>query len=443
MMIFKKAIPRRAVLRGLGATVALPFLESMVPALGSVSAATTSPLRFSVVYVPNGIIMEKWVPPTEGAGFDLSPILEPLRPFKDRMLVLSGLSHSIAERRAGEGSAPHSRASGGYLTAIHADKVLENRAGISVDQIVARESGKQTQLQSLELSLESGMTSGSCDGNLTCSYTNTISWRSDTTPMPTENNPRTVFERLFGESNSTNPAERRLRIHDDRSILDTAIADVTHLSTALGAGDRGKLSEYLDAVRDIERRIQLTEKATEELPTLERPAGIPSTFEEHAKLMYDLQILAYQTDMTRVITFMIGHELSGRTYREIGVSEPHHPLSHHAGDEDKIAKVARINAFHTTSFAYFLEKLRSTPDGDGSLLDHMVVLYGAALGDGNFHGNTNLPVLLAGGAGGKLRTGRHVRYPNEPPIANLWVALLELLGTPLESFGDSTGRLDI
>jgi hypothetical protein len=441
MMIFKKAIPRRTVLRGMGATLALPFLDGMVPAFAADDAARSA-LRFSVVYVPNGMIMEKWIPPTEGTGFALSPILEPLAPFKERLLVLSGLSHMIAERRAGEGSAPHSRASGGYLTGIHADK--EPTAGISVDQIVAREFGKRTQLQSLELSLEPGLTAGSCDGNLSCSYTNTISWRSETTPMPTENNPRAVFERLFGDNNSTDPAERRIQIQEDRSVLDTAIEGVARLSASLSLGDRGKLAEYLDAIRDVERRIQLADKASGELPTLERPAGIPSTFEEYAKLMFDLQILAYQTDMTRVITCMMGHELSGRTYREIGISEPHHPLSHHAGDEEKIAKVLRINIFHAKTFGYFLEKLRSTPDGDGSLLDHMVVLYGAGLGDGNFHGNNNLPALLAGGAGGKLnRGGRHIRYSSEPPIANLWVTLLDLLGTPVERFGDSTGKLDI
>ena len=442
MMIFKKAIPRRTVLQGLGATVALPFLDSMVPAFGSLSAAGKAPLRFTIVKVPNGVIVDKWLPATQGA-LTLSPTLEPLAPFKDQLLVLSGLSHMIAERRAGETSGPHSRASGGYLTAVHCDRAPEVKAGISLDQQVAREFGKDTQFPSLELAIEPGVTAGSCDGDLSCAYTNSISWRSESTPMPPEYNPRAVFERLFGDNNTTSPAERRARLAEDRSVLDTAVQHVARLAASLGAGDRGKLSEYLDAVRDIERRIQVAEaQSDQELPLLERPGGVPATFEEHAKLMFDLQLLAYQTDMTRVTTFMMGQELSVRTYREIGISEPHHPLSHHANDPDKMAKVARINAFHIRNFGYFLEKLRSTPDGDGTLFDHTVLMYGACLGDGNVHANFELPVLLTGGGAG-LRGGRHVRYTEAPPISNLWVSLLELLGTPVNTFGDSTGKVSI
>ena len=439
MMIFKKAIPRRTVLRGLGATVALPFLDSMLPAFAA--DAAPSALRFSIVYAPNGMIIENWTPATEGAAFELSPILEPLAPFRDRLLVLSGLSHRVADQRVGEPVAQHSRAGGGYLTGIHVGNSPELQAGISVDQIVAREFGKHTQLQSLELSLESVPVS--CSESLHCAYTSFISWRSEATPLPTEDNPRIVFERLFGEGNSTDPAVRRAQILEDRSILDGAIEDVARLGSSLGAGDRGKLTEYLDAVRDVERRIQLAEKASGEVPTFERPEGIPATYQEHAKLMFDLQILAYQTDMTRVITLMMGHELSQQTYREIGISEAHHPLSHHAGDADKIAKTLKINIFHTKNFAYFLERLRSTPDGDGSLFDHMVVLYGSSLGDGNLHANYNLPALVTGGGGGRIRGGRHVRYPNEPPVTNLFMTLLDLLGTPVERFGDSTERLAV
>ena len=442
MMIFRNAIPRRTVLRGLGATIALPFLDAMVPAFGSVRAAVASPLRFAVVYVPNGMIIEKWVPPTEGTNFQLSPILEPLAPFKDNLTVVSGLSHLISERRAGESSAPHSRACGGYLTGVHTDR--DSTAGISVDQLVAQDFGKDTQFPSLELSLEPRSTAGSCDGGLTCSYMNTISWRGPMTPMPTEHNPRTVFERLFGDSRSTSPAERRTRMRQDRSVLDTALDDVASLATSLGPRDRGKLTEYLDAVRDIERRIQLAEQQTsQELPTFERPAGIPLTFEEHAKLMFDMQVLAYQTNMTRVSTCMMGYEFSLRTYREIGISEPHHPMSHHAHDAEKMAKVEQINTFHVKNLGYFLEKLRSTPDGDGTLFDHTVVLYGASLGDGNLHANYNLPVLLTGGGNGTLRGNRHLHFADEPPISNLWVGLLELLGTPVEKFGDSTRKITI
>ena len=440
-MIFKKVIPRRTFLRGIGAAFALPLLDGMVPAL---TAAKPAVRRFSIVYVPNGIIMDKWTPATEGAGFELTPILEPLAPFKERILVLSGLNHMIAERRAGEISAPHARSSASYLTSFHPNKIDEGRAGVSIDQIVAQEFGKHTQLASLELSLEAPFVSGSACDDLSCSYINTLSWRTSTTPLPNENNPRAVFERLFGESDSTDPVERLTRTQEDRSILDSVTQDAARLVAGLGPSDRGKLTEYLDAVRDLERRIHLAEEsASEELPTLERPAGIPADYEEYAKLMVDLQVLAYQLDMTRVITFMMGHELSPRSYREIGVPEPHHALTHHRSDPANIAKVVQINTYHAKNFAYFLEKMRSTPDGDGSLLDHMAILYGSSLSDGNVHGNDNLPVLLAGGGTGKLQGGRHLRYPKAPPITNLYLTLADMLGIPLEKFGDSTGKLEI
>ena len=440
-MIFKKAIPRRTVLRGMGASLALPFLDGMLPAFAA--GAAQSPLRFSVVYVPNGMIIDKWIPTNEGAGFTLSPIMEPLAAFRDRFVVLSGLSNKITDRRPGEPAGQHSRAGGGYLTGVHigSEDSKGLHAGISLDQVVAAEFGKGTQLQSLELSLEPAAVS--CSEELACTYKNTISWRSETTPMPMDDNPRTVFERLFGESTSTDPVARRARLRDRRSILDTALEDLSQLASSLGPSDRGRLTEYLDAVRDIERRIQLAEQASGEMPTFERPAGIPATYEEHARLMFDLQVLAYQTDMTRVSTMMMGQELSLRSYREIGISDPHHPLSHHGGDQEKRAKTLKINIFHAKNFAYFLEKLASTPDGDGSLLDHMAVLYGASMGDGNLHANYDLPVLLAGGCGGRLRGGRHVRYPNQPPISNLYVTLLDLLGTSVERFGNSTGTLAI
>ena len=442
MMIFKKAIPRRTLLRGMGAAFALPLLDGMIPAFGDTASKPAA--RLSTVYVPNGMIMESWTPAKEGAGFELSPILQPLAPFRDRLVVVSGLSHMIAERRAGEVSGPHSRSSGGYLTGVHTDKSSDIRAGISMDQIAAAEIGKHTQLSSMELSMESAFVGGQCDGNLSCAYTNTISWRTPTTPMPMESNPRAVFERMFGDSNSTDPAERLARARNNRSVLDSVIQDSARLVTGLGPSDRAKLTQYFDAIRDVERRIQMgEEKASKELPTLERPAGVPANFEEHAKLMFDLQVLAYQIDLARVITFMMGHELSGRTFREIGISDPHHPLSHHANDPEKIAKVVQINLYHVKAFAYFLDRLKSTPDGDGSLLDHIIILYGASLGDPNTHGNSDLPALLAGGGGGRLKGGRHLRYPKEPPITNLYLTMLEMLGAPVESLGDSTGKLEL
>ena len=447
MMIFKKAMPRRTFLRGLGTALALPLLDGMVPAFARAADTAAKPAgRLSIVYLPNGIMMDKWTPATEGAGFQMTPILEPLAPFRDRLLVLSGLAHNSGRALQGENTGDHARAGATYLSGVHPRKTegADTQAGISMDQIVAKELGKHTQLASLELCLDTPELLGQCEAGYTCAYMNTICWRTPTTPMPMEDRPRAVFERLFGDSDSTDPAVRLRRIKRDRSILDSVTAKAARLRGSLGPSDQAKLTEYLDAIRDVERRIQTAEEqSSRELPTLERPAGVPATFTEHAKLMFDLQVLAYQCDLTRVITFMLGREFGGRTYREIGIPDGHHSLTHHQYKQEKIDKVIQINIYHAKHFAYFLEKLRSTPDGDGSLLDHMVILYGGSLSDGNSHLHDNLPILLVGGGAGQIQGGRHIRYPKDTPMPNLLLTMLDMFRVPLESLGDSTGKLDL
>ena len=438
MIITKRAIPRRTVLRGVGATVALPLLDSMVPALTAASStAATSTQRLGVIYVPNGIVMDQWTPAATGASFELTPILQPLARFRDQLLVISGLSNKGHDNI-------HETGATSFLTGMPPKRTQgsELRAGVSMDQLIAREFGQHTQLASLELALESGNDVGTCGGGYTCAYTNTISWRSATTPLPMETNPRTVFERLLGDVGGTDPVARLARIKQNRSLLDAVTDKVAQLRRELGTRDRGKLSEYLDAVRDIERRIEQAEAQVHEpLPEIAPPLGIPSEFGEHAKLMFDLQVLAYQTDLTRVISFMVSREYSGRTYPEIGVPEAHHPTSHHQSDPAKLAKLAKINTFHTTLLAYFLERLATTPDGDGSLLDHLTLLYGGGLSDGNSHSSENLPILLLGGGGGHLQGGRHIQYPDPTPMSNLHVTLMDKLGINVDNFGVSTGAL--
>ena len=447
MMIFKKAIPRRTFLRGVGATLALPLLDGMIPAFAStIGKSGKSPVRLGFIYVPMGIIMEKWTPATEGPGFEMTPTLEPLAPFRDQLLVLSGLAHNMGLALEGEGVGDHARASAVFLTGAHPNKTegADLRAGISVDQIAAKEFGNETQLASLELGLDSNEVVGLCDTGYSCAYTNTLSWRSPTTPVPMENKPRAVFERLFGDSDSTDPAERLARIQQQRSILDFVTREVNQLLPGLGPGDRVKLTEYLEAIRDVERRIQMAEEqSSRKLPSLERPVGVPDKFTEHAKLMFDLQVLAYQTDLTRVATFMIGQEGNARVYDELGISDSYHPLTHHQKDPEKIAKVVAIDTLHTQTLAYFLEKMQSTPDGDGSLLDHSMIVYGSALSDGNLHEHNNTPTLLIGGGGGRIKTGRHLQYPEDMPTTNLYLTMLDKVGINLERFGDSTGRLEL
>jgi hypothetical protein len=434
----------------MGATLALPLLDSMVPALAGPSDTAAKPvLRMGIVYVPNGIIATSWRPKIEGRDFEITPIMEPLKPYRDHLLVLSGLDQKHADPGPfGEGGgAPHSLTGGAYLTGVFPKQSegVNIRAGVSMDQIAAKELGKQTQLASLELGLDPVEAAGYCEGGYSCAYLNTISWRTPTTPMPMEDRPRTVFERLFGDSETTNPAERRARAEENRSLLDFVTEDTASLSKTLGAADRNKLNEYLDAVRDVERRMQLAEQqASREIPTLDRPAtGFPASFEEYAKLMFDLQVLAYQTDLTRIITFMMAHERSGRSYREVDVPDSHHGVSHHRNDPVNIEKLVRINTYHVKLFSYYVDKLRSTRDGDGSLLDHSMILYGSGINNSNEHTHDNLPILLVGGAGGKVKGGRHLRSPLGTPMTNLYVSMLNIMGLPIEKFGDADGKLDL
>ena len=448
MIVTKKAIPRRTILRGIGTALALPLLDSMVPALSALRNTAANPVRrFGVVYTPNGMVMPSWTPAAEGAAFEFTPTLKPLEPFRDRITVLTGLSSKPpANSPAGAAAGVHARASTRFMTHVIPKRAQgsEISAGISTDQIAAAEFGKHTQLASLELAIEGRDFAGSCDAGYSCAYTNTISWRSESTPLPMENDPRAVFERLFGDG-SLDPAARQARIQTDRSILDSVTGRITDLSRRIGARDRTKLAEYFEALRDLERRIQKAEEqnSRDVAVTLDQPAGIPASYEDHARLMFDLQVLAYQTDMTRVITFMIARELSGRSYPQIGVAESHHPISHHLNDPAKLASLAKINVHHASLFSYYVEKLRNTPDGDGSLLDHVMIIYGAGMADSNLHAPSGLPILLVGGGADTLSGGRHIKYPMDTPLANLHMALLDGLGIQdVEAVGDSSGRLE-
>ena len=447
MIITKKHLPRRTFLRGVGATLALPLLDSMVPAFAAVRNAATRPSqRLFIGYVPNGVIMDSWTPVTEGAGFVLPATLEPLAPFKDRLLVLSGLASEPAMPLPGEGTGDHVRAAASFLTGVHPKKTEgpDIRGGVSVDQIAARTLGQETQLTSLELALDPNELIGACEAGWSCAYANTLSWRTTTTPLPMENQPRAVFERLFGDADDTTPEARLARIREDRSILDSLVQEVDSFQQVLAPTDRTKVTQYLEAIRDIERRIQRAEAQSDrELPAMERPSGgIPDTFAEHARLMFDLQILAFQADLTRVITFMMSREVSPRTYPEIGIPDSHHALSHHQNNPAQMDKLAKLNRHHIEQLAYFMDRLASTPEGDGTLLDHMTLMYGCGISDGNQHLHTNLPVLLAGGGAGGLEGGRHLRYAEKTPLANLQLTLLDLLGVPTERLGDSTGTLN-
>jgi hypothetical protein len=438
MIVTKKAISRRTMLRGMGVTLALPLLDGMLPAFTSLRAAVATPSRFGVVYVPNGIMMPNWTPATEGAGFEFTPTLKPLEAFCNQLTVVSGLDGN-------PGGGPHAGAATRFLTDVAAKRDnTDILAGVSLDQYIARAVGKETQLSSLELSVEGRDFAGSCDIGYSCAYTNTIAWKNPTTPLPMENDPRAIFERMFGDGGTTDAATRLARMKTDQSILDSITQKASSLSAALGNSDRGKISQYLDAIRDIERRIQKAEEqSSRSLPVIDQPAGVPGTYEEHAKLLFDMQVLAYQADLTRVITFMLGREISGRSYPEIGVPDAHHPISHHQNDPDKLAKLAKINLFHTTLFAYYLDKLRNTQDGDGTLLDHTLVYYGAGMSDSNAHSPANLPLLLAGGGSVKLKGGQHVKLEKQP-VANLHLMLMDKFGVPvMEEMGNSTGRLDM
>jgi len=442
MIVTKKAISRRTILHGLGATVALPLLDAMIPALTAAVDTPAKPIRrLGVVYHPNGIIYDKWLPKGVGADFELSPTLAGLQPFRDKLIVVTGLSMDQAEA-LGDGGGDHSRACGGYLNGVHvrkSDTVVE--AGMSMDQIAARAFERETQLSSLQLQMDENSIIGSCDVGYSCAYSSTISWLTPTLPLMAENNPRVVFERLFGASDSTDPKVRAARLHQDRSILDSVTDRVKQLQRRLGAADNRRVNDYLTSLRDVERRIQKTEEqSAKEIPDVARPAGIPESFDDHAHLLYDLQLLAYQSDITRVSTFMYGREQSPRPYPQIGIPEPHHPVTHHQNDPEKMAKCAKIQQYHLKLFADYLEKLRNTPDGDGSLLDHVMILYGAAISNSDRHTHGPLPTLLVGGGAGTLKGGRHLVYPEHTPLTNLQLTMLNLLGVPTEKLGDSTGQ---
>jgi Protein of unknown function (DUF1552) len=442
MIVSKKSLSRRTILRGIGTSLALPFLDAMVPALRA-SGAAKPIVRTAFVYVPNGAIMNNWTPATEGAGFEFTPTLKALEPFRDRVNVISGLAQ-INGRALGDGAGDHARAGATWLTGAHPKKTeVDIHAGVSADQIAARELGKATQLASLELGLEAPSLAGDCDSGYSCAYTNTISWRTPTTPLPVEVNPRAVFERLFGDGDSTDPAARLAAMKEQSSILDYVRGDVARLSNGLGARDRNKLDQYMEAIRDIERRIQKAEEqnATLKMPLMERPSGVPEEFEDHARLITDLMVLAFQADMTRVVSFMMAREGSNRPYRAIGVSDGHHSVTHHQNDPEKIAKVAKINAYHVQTFAYMLERLRTTRDGEGTLLDHCQILYGSSISDGNAHTHHDLPLILAGGAAGQIKSGRHIRYAKETPMNNLLLTMLDQAGVHAEKLGDSTGEI--
>jgi Protein of unknown function (DUF1552) len=438
-----KHLPRRAFLRGIGAAIALPALDAMVPAFAS-AAVAKAPTRLAFAYVPNGIIMKDWTPSTTGAGFEFTSSLKPLEPLRDKVMVLSGLSHHNAEA-LGDGAGDHARAGACFLTGVHPKKTsgADIQSGISADQIVAKELGDATRFRSLELGCEDSRTVGDCDSGYSCAYTNSISWRTPTSPMPPETNPRAVFERLFGADANLDPETRARRARSRMSILDLVSERTQSLSSNLGASDRRKLDEYLYAVREIEKRIQMAENDPRQIkPNMEEPGGIPVTFTEYVKLMYDLQVLAFQTDLTRVSTMVVAREGSTRTYGEIGIPDPHHPLSHHRGNAEWIEKLAKINRYHIELFGYFLQKMDSIQDGDGTLLDHSMIVYGSAISDGNQHSHSDLPALLAGGGNGCLKPGRHIVYKQQTPMANLYLTLLDRVGVKPEAIGDSTGKLE-
>jgi hypothetical protein len=429
-----KALPRRTILRGLGVSVGLPLLDAMFPA--GVRAAAKPVHRFQAFYVPNGMAMEYWSPKTEGREFELSPILQPLAPFRNQMTVLSGIKANWNYIHAG--------ASGSFLTGTPRGgrNEIEIIADVSMDQLLARRFSSETQVPSLELSMDTPANAGACTGNLSCVYTHTLSWRSATQPLPMEWNPRAVFEKLFGDSGSTDRAARETRLRQHRSILDSVNEKLSDLKRDLGAQDRSKIDEYSEAIRDVERRVVKAEQQQGiELPTLEQPQGAPPVFEDHLALMLDLQLIAFQSDLTRVISFMLGKEQSARPYPQIGVPEAHHPLSHHNDVPELVQQMSKINRYHAELFAGYLKKLRATRDGDGSLLDHTTILYGSGISNSSRHSGDNLPLLLMGGGAGRLKGGQHIKYPNTPPMANLLVTLMDKFDVPVEKLGGSTGGL--
>ncbi len=438
MIIRKKALPRRTFLRGMGATLALPLLDAMVPALTALAATPAKPVRrLGFVYIPMGSIISQWTPAGEGSLAELSPTLRSLGPLVDHLTVITNLELKNAY------PGTHATSNAAFLSAAKAKwtESTDYQLGTTVDQIAAQQIGQETRLPSLELAMDLINMVGQCDNGYACVYQNNLSWSSPTTPLPAEAHPRVVFERLFGEGGSA--ADRRAALRKRASLLDWVSEDISRLQKKLGPGDRTKVSQYLETVREVERRIQKAEAETADnrLPDLDRPVGVPAAYADHARLMFDLQVLALQGDVTRVITFQLARETSTRTYSEIGVSEPHHPLTHNGNNPEKMLKVAQINAFHVSLFAYFLEKLKSTREGNGSLLDHAVYLYGSGMGNPNVHDHVNLPILVAGGGAGRIKGGRHIRYAQPTPLANLHLTLLDKVGVRREAFADSQGKV--
>ncbi|MFN8938310.1 MAG: DUF1552 domain-containing protein [Acidobacteriota bacterium] len=444
-LVMKKQIARRSFLRGVGTALALPMLDAMSPALAAGRGAE-KPVRMAFVYVPNGIIMKDWTPEAEGRGFGFSRTLKPLEAYRDHLNVLTGLDHRNGDA-LGDGAGDHARAGATWLTGVHPRKTegVNIEAGVSLDQIAARELGSRTMVPSLELGLDENRMVGGCDSGYSCAYSNTLCWSTPRTPLPLETNPRAVFDRLFGDGETTDPAAKVALSRQNRSILDFVREDAARMGKVLGTGDRRKLEEYLESVRELERRIEKTEeraKSGAPIPSIEQPAGVPPTFEEHAALMFDLMAIAFQADITRVITLMMGREGGNRTYRSIGVPDAHHGLSHHFNDPAKIERLQKIDQHHVEVFSRFVKRLSETADGDGTLLDHSLVLYGSSLSDRNRHERFNLPTVRAGRGGGRIAGGRHLRYGKGTPMTNLFLNLLDVVGVPQEKFGDSTGKIE-
>lgn len=447
MIVTRRHLSRRTLLKGMGAVIALPALDAMTPAFAATRASTSSagaaPLRLAFTYVPNGITMADWTPSAAGSQFEFPRILKPLEGLRDDTLVLSGLAHRNG-MALGDGPGDHARAAASYLTGVHPRKTAgaDIQNGISVDQIAAQHLAREARFPSIELGCDDSRTIGNCDSGYSCAYTNSLAWRGPSTPMPPETNPRLVFERLFGDVDTSLPPETRARrrLHR-RSILDLVTARTAELMNDVGPSDRRKLDEYLSSIREIEQRIERAERDLTGLtPPIDRPTGIPVEYADYVQLMFDLQLAAFQTDSTRVVTMMMGREGSLRTYPEIGVPDPHHPLTHHRGNPEWIEKVTKVNTMHVELFAGFVRKLKDTPDGDGTLLDHTMIVYGSGLSDGNRHTHDDLPVVLLGGGAG-VRGGRHVVYSKDTPMTNLYVTLLDRLGVPTEQLGDSTGEV--
>ncbi len=439
MIISKKALPRRTFLKGLQATLALPLLDAMIPAATAQARTPARPVRrLGFVYIPMGCDHARWTPAGEGTLGDLSPILAPLEPVKKQLTVITNL------RLEKSYPGTHDTANAGFLSAAFAKHTESSDyyLGTTVDQVAAKQIGRDTQLPSLELAMDLNPGAGVCNNGYACVYQNCLSWSSPTTPLPAEAHPRIVFERLFGEGGPA--SARRAALRSRGSLLDSFNDDIARLKRRVGVTDRVRVDQYLDSIREVERQIERAEARTAENPVadLERPVGVPAAFADHAKLLFDLQVLAFQADITRIVTFQLTRELNNRTYPEIGVADPHHPTSHHGNDPEKLLKISKINTFHVSLFAQFLEKLKSTPDGDGSLLDNTVYLYGSGLGNSSIHDHENLPILVAGGAASGMRGGRHIRYKNGTPLANLHLTLLDRVGVHVDSFGDSNGKIE-